>query len=40
MIIYINKKGYFCDFCKIDLEKCGLVNNQNTPVGEVIGKSI
>ena len=35
MIIYINKRGYFCDSCKIELEKLGRVNNQNTLAGDV-----
>ena len=34
MIIYINKRGYFCNSCKIELEKLCLVTNQNTLSGD------
>ena len=34
MIIYINKRGVFCDSCKIELEKLCLVTNQNTLSGD------
>lgn len=37
-IIYINKKGFFCDNCKRDLESYGLIDTQFDNKG--LGKAV